>query len=81
MKRNAESICDDNGIEVLVAYKYDKTEQVHEEPGNMATCVAPVVYTELEYVEVVIAGIGIDILPMMTEKQKLKVIDNLSHNK
>lgn len=36
---------------------------------------------ELNCIEVTIAGIGINILPMLNEKQKQKVIDNLDYER
>ena len=79
MKHNSETIADDNGIEILVGYRYDKAPCYYAEPGNAATLVEPAVYTELETVEVIIAGIGVDILPLMTEKQKVHLINKLQY--
>ena len=77
MKKNTETLIDDNGIEVQVSYLYEKSpsqiEECHgrHEVGNM-------VYTELIAVEVVIAGTSINILHMMDERQIQKIIKNLS---
>ena len=80
MKSNSELIVDENGIEVLVGYDYEEEEAFYAEPGNPATAVAESIYTKLTSVEVVIAGVGVDILPLMTKAQKESVISKLSHN-
>lgn len=67
MKHNCETLCDDNGIEVLVGYKYYPSD----EPGLNET--------ELQSVEIVIGGIGINVLPVMNEKQKQNIISNLQY--
>ena len=79
MKSNVETIADDNGIELLVGYRYENSPSYYEEPENPGSLVQEMVYTELESVEVVIKGQGIQILPMLTEKQKEYIISNLSY--
>lgn len=79
MKKNAENIVDDNGIEVLVGYNYDKTPPYYEEPGNAMTLVEPCVYTELTSIEIVICGRGIDILSLLTEREKEFIISKLQY--
>lgn len=63
MKKNSETIVDENGIEILVGYRYEESPKYYAEPGNPGTLVDAMVLTELTSIEVVIAGIGIDILP------------------
>lgn len=79
MKQNAENIVDDNGIEILVGYNYDKTPPYYEEPGNAMTLVEPYVYTELTSVEIVIRGRGIDILSLLTDSEKEFIISKLQY--
>jgi len=79
MKKNVETFVDDNGIEILVGYRYENTPSYYEEVGNPGTLVSEMVYTELESVEVIIKGTGIDILDKLTEKQKSFIIENLSY--
>lgn len=78
MKSNSETICDDGGIEILVGYRYEQSEsQIEECHGEHE--VGLMIYTELTSVEVVIKGRGIDILPLMTDKQKDFIIANLQY--
>lgn len=86
MKKNSETICDDNGIEILVGYKYEESPKYYAEPGNPGTLVEAMVYTEIDSVEVVIAGIGIDILPKietmdvhLKDKMLNKIINLLNY--
>lgn len=79
MKLNSESICDDNGIELLVSYKYDKSDSFNAEPENGNTEVQELVYTELKFVELVIAGRGINILPLLHENEKEFIISKLQY--
>lgn len=78
MKKNVECICDDNGIELLVGYHYDESESQVEE-GHGYHEVGCMVYTELQTVELIIAGKGIDVLPVMTQRQKDHIISKLSY--
>ena len=80
MKHNAELISDDNGIEVLVGYNYDHAEGYYAEKDNPETWVDGRTYTELTSVEVVIYHQGVDILPILTEDQKLFIISKLTYN-
>lgn len=75
---NTETLVDEQGIEILVAYSYDKSPSQVEE-GHGLHEVGNMVYTELKSVEVVISGTGIDILPMMNEKQKQAIINKLTY--
>lgn len=76
MKKNYETIADDNGIELIVGYEYDLTPAMEDEPGCY---VEEMVYTELTSVEIVIAGVGIDILHLLSDKQKSKIIGQLTY--
>jgi len=76
MKYNSEIICDDNNIEILVGYNYEKSESQKEEQGIE---VGQMVYTELQSVEVVIAGRGINILPLLHPNEKEFIISKLNH--
>lgn len=78
MKKNAETLVDESGFEILVGYRYDKS------PSQKEFChgeyeVGQLVYTELESVELVIKGTGIDILPRLNEKQKEYIIEQLNY--
>lgn len=74
--KHCETLLDEAGVELLVSYEREQIrESIHEDyPTELMT------YTELYSIEVVIAGKGIDILPFMTEKQKLAIIENLNEN-
>lgn len=75
-KHNVECLSDDSGIEILVGYDYEKSDSQIEDQGYEAGLL---VYTELTSVEVVIAGIGINLLPMLTDKQKIAIINELNY--
>ena len=79
MKTNSETVCDDNGYEILVGYDYEETAGYYEEENNIASWVEPTMYTELTSVEVIIRGRGIDILPQLTEKEKISIIQTLNY--
>lgn len=79
MTKSCETLVDDNGVEILVGYCYQKDKGHYEEPGNPDTFVEPLVYTELNSVEVVIKGQGVEILHRLTEKQKDWIIENLTY--
>lgn len=79
MKQGTEIIADENDIEILVGYNYDKTPPYYEEPGNAMTLVDAEVFTELTSIEIVIAGRGIDILSLLTEKEKDFIISKLNY--
>ena len=68
MRNNTETLVDENGIELLVNYDYEKSDG---EDG--------LYLTELKSVEIVIAGTGIDILGLMNEKQKGAIISKLQY--
>lgn len=78
MKRNSEMISDDGGIEILVGYRYEQSESTLEE-NDGEYHVGCLCYTELDSVEVVIKGRGIEILPMLTDRQKDFIIANLTY--
>lgn len=69
MKKNTETIVDENGIELIVAYEYDRDYSFHAEIGNPATFVPSTILTNLLSVELVIAGTGIEQLPRLDERQ------------
>ena len=78
MTHTCENIIDQDGIELLVSYDFEKSDsQIEEchgfhEVGNM-------VYTDLCSVEVIVKGSGIDILPLMNERQKKHIISLLNY--
>ena len=61
-------------IEMIV----DFTEIIERVPKTLQDDSEDEVTVELNSVEIVIAGRGIDILPRLTDKQKEEVINNLS---
>ena len=61
-------------IEMIV----DFTEIIERVPKPLQDDSEDEVTVELNSVEIVIAGRGIDILPKLTDKQKEEVINNLS---
>ena len=69
MKKNSETIVDENGIEILVSYRYEESPSFYAEPGNPGTLVDAMVLTEIDSVEVVIKGVGLDILPNLSSRQ------------
>ena len=56
----------------------DFTETIERIPKPLHDNVEDEVTIELNSVEIIIAGRGIDILPKLTDKQKEEVINNLS---
>lgn len=79
MTRNSETICDDNGIEIIVDYYYDKSESQLEE-GHGTHEVGCLVETQLKSVEVVIAGTRTQIISLLTERQKDEIISKLNYD-
>lgn len=75
MKQNL-TLVDESGIEVLVSFTQEKDspEDTHEDDFGTRT----MVYTELHSVEVIIKGTGIDILPMMNERQKMTIVEQIN---
>ncbi len=65
MRKNTETILDEEGFEILVGYHY------HPEDDGIET--------ELDSVELVFMGTGIEILHQLSEKQKDGIIDKLSY--
>ena len=80
MKHYTQTICDENGFEIIVGYDAEKTEGYYEEPGNPATFVEPLVYTELTSVELVVAGRGIELLGMLHPNEKEFIISKLNYD-
>jgi len=78
--KSSETLIDDNGIEVIVGYNYEKDAPYFAEINNPATFVPATVGTELTSVEIVICGVGIDVLPQLNEKQKSFLINKLTYN-
>lgn len=76
--KNVETIVDEAGVEILVSYNWSKEYDEAEHEDNF--CALPIIYTELNSVEIVIKGKGIDILPMMSEKQKAAIIEQLNYD-
>ena len=76
---NSETLIDENGIELIVAYEYDKEEGFYEEPGNVASFVEATVSTTLTSVELIIKGTGIDVLPVLNKKQIDHIISKLDY--
>jgi hypothetical protein len=79
MKHNAEILVDEAGIEILVGYDYELTMAWMAEEGNPGTLVEPAIYTELTSVEVVIKGVGVDILDRLNDNQKMHLITQLTY--
>lgn len=79
METKYETIVDDNQIEIIVSYETQATQGYYEEIGNPSTWVESTRFTELKIVEVVIGGIGTDILPLLTEHQQLVIKSKLTY--
>jgi hypothetical protein len=77
--KNSETISDDNGIELLVGYEYQQSASQVEECHGLHE-VGQLVETTLTSVEVVIAGIGIEILPRLNKRQREQIIDKLNYS-
>lgn len=78
MKNYTQVLVDENGIEVTVNYDADISESQIEECHGIHE-VGYMVETDLKSVEVVIAGDGIDILNILSEKQKTTIISKLTY--
>lgn len=76
MSNNTETIIDENGIEVIVNYDYENDKQIEE--GHGLHNVGGIVI-ELKLVEVVIAGKGLNILPMLDNNQRNSLINQFSY--
>lgn len=78
-RHKTELIVDDNGIEVLVGFDVEEsdsqTEFCHGE--HEVGCLVDV---RLTSVELIIAGKGIDVLPLMTKDQKHSITNQLDTN-
>lgn len=79
MTKNTENLIPENGIDLLVSYQFEKTPGYHAEKDNPGTWVEETVYTELESVELVLGGTGIEQIHLMDEKQKQYVIGMLTY--
>jgi len=75
---NIETIVDDNNIEMVVEYEYEKTSSQVEE-GHGYHDVGNMIYTTLKTVELIIAGVGIDIISTLNDRQKNFIISKLSY--
>ncbi len=64
-----QTIIDDNGIELIVAYKADQSPSQIEECHGLHE-VGNLVSVSLESVELVIAGVGMELLPALSKKQQ-----------
>lgn len=71
-----KTLIDEAGVEILVSFTTQKNEpeDVHEDDWNSHV----LTYIELNSVEVVIKGTGIDILPLMNERQKLVIVEQIN---
>ena len=65
MERRYEIIIDQDGIELIVTYHTGQDFKGNE-------------VTDINHVEIVIAGTGIDILPMLNDKQYNVILNSLS---
>jgi hypothetical protein len=74
----SQTLVDENGIEILVGYESETSDSQIEE-GHGEHEVGCLVCVELKSVEVIIAGRGIDILPMLNERQKDAIVSKISH--
>lgn len=72
-----EMLVDQGGFEVLVNYDWEESPKQIEE-GHGLHDVGGQVSVELLSVEIVVSGVGIQILPLLNDKQKEKVIAELS---
>lgn len=79
MTKTTETLVDDAGIEIMVGYEWEQSDSQIEE-GHGYHEVGKLVYTELTSVEVIIKGHGIDILPVMTQRQKDAIIGQLTYD-
>ena len=65
MERKYETIIDQDGIELIVTYHVGEDFK-----GNSVV--------DINYVEIIIAGSGVDILPMLNERQYNVILNSLS---
>lgn len=72
---NTETLVDESGIELLVNYDCEKADY---EDQDSFTPTATMTCTELKSVEIVIAGIGIELLDKMNDRQKKAIISQLT---
>jgi hypothetical protein len=78
VKKNTETLADENGIEVLVSYQYEQSDSQIEQ-GHGYHEVGQLVETTLTSVEIVIAGWGIEILDRLNDAQRERIIENLNY--
>lgn len=79
MNKSYETICDDNGIELIVGYEWEQSPSQIEE-GHGLHEVGLTIATFLKSVEIVIAGRGIELLPMLKESQKNEIYSKLQYD-
>ena len=80
MTHNSQTIIDESGIELVVGYDFEQSDDYYAEEGNPGTYVAGMVYTELTSVAIFIKGwVVTDILPLLTDKQKEYIISLLNY--
>jgi hypothetical protein len=72
----SQTLVDQNGIEVLVGFNYDY-DHGHLEECHGHHVIGNGYDIELTSVEIVIAGIGIDILPQLSRKQQNAIIEEI----
>ena len=72
-----ETIIDEQGIEMIVAYEANVTPAYYDELGNPSTYICASAEIDLKSVELVICGTGIDITLSLTPRQRQHIIDLL----
>jgi hypothetical protein len=78
MKKNTELIVDDAGLEILVAYRYERNPSQIEECHGYHE-MGGGINVELEAVEVIVkGGSSVNILPFLNSKQEDYIIDKLN---
>lgn len=80
MKVVAETIVDDNSIQINVDYEYEQSES-QLEFGHGIHDVGLLMETNLISVSVIIKGIKVDILSFLNKKQRDFIIDKLTYEK
>ena len=71
MKHDCINLLDQDGIEFAIGFDYDKQWFPDEDD-------APYWYIELQSAEVIIKGVGIDIMPSLNEKQQRHIAQLVS---
>lgn len=75
---NTETICDDNGFEIMAGYHYEKSDSQIEQ-GHGSHEVGKRIYTELNAVQLFFGKFTIDILPFLNAEQKTYIINKLTY--